>query len=230
MRSLDLLVRSGFAPLLPDAVKIPIRQTRAKVREVRGDRDSWLAPAMQRLLRDRRERHRRPDDDRTPREAQRRLTHMLSNAYHSHARDSEEGLAAGCGIELRRPFYARELVEFAFATPDHVKVAGLTGKRLHRIAMHGYLPEAIRNRETKAEFVVTFLRQLPELGRELARSAGPANAGWVHRERIADLYARIGAPDARDAPERKIWSLFGCHALSADGWLAARAFETVETD
>ncbi|MBK7332191.1 MAG: hypothetical protein IPI87_07340 [Betaproteobacteria bacterium] len=121
----------------------------------------------------------------------------------------EEGLAAGCGIEVRRPFFARELVEFAFATPDHLKLRGNTDKYLHRLAMRGYLPEAVRTRRTKANFVIVFLRHVPTM--EAALRGGLQDAAACSRAG-RQMLAHVGDPKADDAPEWKLWSLIGCDA------------------
>ncbi len=115
---------------------------------------------------------------------------------------------------MRRPFFARELVEFAFATPDHLKLRGNTDKYLHRLAMRGYLPEAVRTRRTKANFVIVFLRHVPAMEAALRGGLAQVRAAWVVREREAELLAHVGDPDLDDAPEWKLWSLIGCDALA----------------
>ena len=213
-RSVRWLLRQGCMPLLPDAVKRPIRRVRAALRDRRSDNRTWLAPPMQRLLDERRARLRPPDAGGKATASHRRSLNTLSSPFLAHARALEEGLAAGCGIEVRRPFFARELVEFAFATPDHLKLRGNTDKYLHRLAMRGYLPEPVRTRRTKAEFVIVFLRHLPAMEAALRGGLAKTRAAWVVRERAAELLAHVGDPEANDAPEWKLWSLIGCDAVS----------------
>jgi asparagine synthase (glutamine-hydrolysing) len=56
------------------------------------------------------------------------------------------------GLETRRPFYDRRLIEFAFALPnDQLRRDGFE-RFIVRQAMRGILPEAVRTRITKATF------------------------------------------------------------------------------
>src|SRR5208282_3268131 len=96
---------------------------------------AWLSPPLQRLLQERRDRYTLADTRRTRRVAQRGLIAMLSAAYSQHARDIEEGLAASVGIELRRPLFSAPMVQFAFCTPESIRLRGQTDKYLHRRAM-----------------------------------------------------------------------------------------------
>jgi asparagine synthase (glutamine-hydrolysing) len=217
LRSVRWLLRQGCLPLLPDAVKRPIRRVRAALRDRRNDDRSWLAPPMQRLLDERRAHLRPPDAGGKATASHRRSLNTLSSPFLAQARALEEGLAAGCGIEVRRPLFAKDLVEFAFATPDDLKLRGNTDKYLHRLAMRGYLPEAVRTRRTKADFVIVFLRHVPAIEAALRGGLAQARAEWVLQERAAELLAHVGDPNLDDAPEWKLWSLIGCDALAARG-------------
>jgi len=142
---------------------------------------------------------------------------MLADPFLAHSRDLEQGMAAESGVELRRPYFARGLVEFAFTTPEWLRMRGRMDKHLHRIAMRGYLPELVRTRETKAEFVITYLRHMSELEAEMSGAIAPARTGWVLSDRIAAMHRSIGDHSRRDSPEWNLWTLFGCDALANAG-------------
>lgn len=52
-------------------------------------------------------------------------------------------------LEVRAPFLARDVVEFAFSLPDSYRMRGLRGKRILRDAARGVLPESIIRRPKK---------------------------------------------------------------------------------
>jgi asparagine synthase (glutamine-hydrolysing) len=52
-------------------------------------------------------------------------------------------------LEVRAPFLAREVVEFAFATSDAFRMRGLTGKRILRAAVADLVPKPILGRPKK---------------------------------------------------------------------------------
>jgi asparagine synthase (glutamine-hydrolysing) len=212
-RALWWLLRIGFVPFLPGRIMQPLRGLRARRTERRAEAQSWLTPPMMRRLSERRERSRFSVGRGQATVSQHRQMRMLVNPFMAHARDLEEGMAAEAGIELRRPYYHRTLVEFAFAAPEWLRMRGRIDKYLHRLAMEGYLPEYVRTRETKAEFVITFLWHLPELEEELSGGASPAYVDWVETDRIAMMRAAIGDPSRADSPEWNLWSLIGCIAL-----------------
>ncbi len=214
MTSLWWLFRNGCVPLLPRQVRGAMRTIVAGPGSRARDRQTWLTPAMARELRERRVRFRAADAARTPRPSQYRQMQMLTSAFLAHARETEEALAAESGIELRRPFLARDLVEFAIAAPDSVRLRGRTDKYLHRLSMRDHLPEVVRTRETKAEFVITFRWHLRELESTLRDDIHRANSAWVVNGSVAQLPAKAFDPTQRNSPEWQLWTLFGCDALA----------------
>jgi asparagine synthase (glutamine-hydrolysing) len=78
-------------------------------------------------------------------------------------------LARSFGLEVRLPFYDRELVEFGARIPVHLKLEGIERtKRLFRVAMEGILPDVINHRTDKMGHSVPFKNWL--------RDAGPLSA------------------------------------------------------
>ena len=60
---------------------------------------------------------------------------ILEGAYDVAAREAEEHQMALAGIELRAPFHDQRMIEFAFASPVHLRLRGRTTKWLHRHAL-----------------------------------------------------------------------------------------------
>jgi asparagine synthase (glutamine-hydrolysing) len=74
-------------------------------------------------------------------------------------------LARTYGLEVRLPFYDRELVEFGARIPADLKLEGVERtKRLFRVAMQGVLPDVINQRKDKLGHSVPFKNWLRESG------------------------------------------------------------------
>lgn len=214
LRASGWLIRYGALPALPPSLKGPLRRFRTFVLGDRLGHASWLSDAMVRRLRQRCERLHEAPGDRVSRISHARLLNTLAGQYSGHAQDMEDRLAAECGIELRRPFYGRPIVEFAFAAPEWVRLQGGIDKFLHRRAMKGLLPGRVLERKTKAEFVVTYQRHIETLARALVQEVLPERGAWIAAKRVAGMCASVGHPRTLDSPEGKLWALFGCDALS----------------
>ena len=144
------------------------------------------------------------------------------SAFLAQARETEERQGADVCIEIRRPFFDRDLVEFAFATPERLKLRGRTDKHLHRIAMRDIVPEVVRTRPTKASFMVTFLWHLPEFVAELQGDGAREYGKWVAGNRVAETCSELSGCDASDRSQWQFWALFGCGALDSQDRPAQR--------
>jgi asparagine synthase (glutamine-hydrolysing) len=214
-RSLDWLLRHGCFPLLPDVAQRLLRNIRDRRRTNDVKSVTWLTPRLQQVLRRRREEFAVTGTKRTRYAGQRNQASLLVSAYSAGARELEEGLAADVGIELRRPFFSHPMVQFAFAAPARYRLRGTTDKNLHRKALTGLLPEPVRTRRTKADFMVTFRWHRAEIDEAFARHRDHASADWVDGDQLARLHARFGDPRCAGAPEWMLWTLFGCEALAS---------------
>jgi len=111
-------------------------------------------------------------------------------------------------LEVRAPFLARAIVEFAFALPDSYRMRGLTGKRILRDAARDLLPPQILRRPKKGfgmpvgAWLTSSLRDLTHdvLGADAIRAAG-----LFQPQAIARL---LDEHDRRVRDHRKpIWTL-----------------------
>jgi asparagine synthase (glutamine-hydrolysing) len=74
-------------------------------------------------------------------------------------------LARHFGLEVRMPFYDRDLVEFGAKIPVGLKLEGIERtKRLFRVAMEGILPDIINHRRDKMGHSVPFKNWLRDAG------------------------------------------------------------------
>lgn len=111
-------------------------------------------------------------------------------------------------LEVRAPFLARELVEYAFSLPDRYRMRGLTGKRILRDAVRDLLPERVIRRPKKGFGipVAAWLNgPLRGLARDLLHPAALGRAGLVRPEVVEGL---LEAHERREADHRKpLWTL-----------------------
>ena len=73
---------------------------------------------------------------------------------------------AKVGVEARNPFMDRRIVELMFAFPHRQRQRGKVGKIILREAMHGLLPERVRSRLDKADFMHFFVDALRLVGQD----------------------------------------------------------------
>ncbi len=215
LQSLAWALRFGLLPLLPKALKKAIRSPfNAKHPYGKTDK-SFLSQHMQKLASERRPDGHTDRPFQTQRQGQQSMLNMLRSPANIEARESEERLAAHYGLELRWPFYNLKLAQFAFSSPDHLRRRGKTDKFIHRRAMAGLLPEAVRNRDTKADFMVTYRRYLSGMERQFCSKIPQRRGAWLKRDELVNLYQITKAgPSCDGMPEWQLWGIFGCDALS----------------
>ena len=206
------MVRSGVVPLLPEPVKEMAREVR-RILYATTRREDWLAPALRATLDERRAQHQRGEPTKLHHRSQRLQLMAFHDAYSALAREAEERSMARQGLELRLPFHDPAIIQFAMSTPERLRSLGRTTKRFHRSAMRGTLPESVRARTTKADFMNTFRKQLDECEMELRFGIAPRRKDWVRPEAAAALIERRREPSLAGWAEWRIWSLAGCDAL-----------------
>jgi asparagine synthase (glutamine-hydrolysing) len=100
---------------------------------------------------------------RFPTLAQERIHRALVRGWNTNvALGRLDSFASHFGIECRHPFFDRRLVEFLCAVPDEQRWSGPWRKAILRRAMAGILPEAVRCRQSKADFSPLVDRELNE--------------------------------------------------------------------
>jgi asparagine synthase (glutamine-hydrolysing) len=122
-------------------------------------------------------------------------------------------LSRSCGLEVRMPFYDRDLVEFGARIPVHLKLEGVERtKRLFRVAMEGILPDIINHRKDKLGHSVPFKNWLRESGplstlvRETLTSDEFIGRGLFQRASIDTMLEEHR--QRRHNHSHRIWALF----------------------
>ena len=211
------LVRSGAVVLLPAPILMMLRTRRQRKRERAAPNDDWLTPRLSAIVRQRATASGRPS--RTvafPRAGQAAMYATLHGAYDILAQESEERLAASLGVELRLPLATPAMVQFAFSTPERLRLQGRTIKALHRRAMQGLLPVRVLQRTSKADFMVTFRDHADELRGMFTADMRGSLEDWVKRPDLDAACDRCGDPASADGPDWRVWSLFGWSLLRSE--------------
>jgi len=208
-KALWWLFRYGVLPLAPEALK-ELRRQRLRARKAQA---SWLSSRLQVMLEQRRLRTRNAVPAPLQRRGQLKQVEMLEGAYDALAKELEERFCTSLNLELRKPFFNQEIVQLAFSTPERFRSRGHTTKQLHRQAMKGLLPETVRVRDTKSDFMVAFRRQLNSMQTELVNDILPRRMAWVQPARAATISGNFHGDEFAGWAEWWLWTLVGCDAL-----------------
>jgi asparagine synthase (glutamine-hydrolysing) len=223
--AMRLVVRFGMAPLIPQ----PILDARRKLLSNRRLRNHagvyWLSAELETVW-DARRAQRDTASIRSVKNLARRAMFMeLNNSYCLLAHERMNRQSARTGFDMRYPMYARPFIEFAFATPEHLRLRGAMGKNVHIQSLNDLLPELVAKRTSKAEFSLAFTRHLDRmkglLVDEMPRN-GNGNLDSAGLARLYDCYCR--APYGQK-PVWELWGIFSCEGVfgTNPGWLLALA-------
>ena len=122
-------------------------------------------------------------------------------------------LARSFGLEVRMPFYDRDLVEYGARIPVNLKLEGIERtKRLFRVAMEGILPDIINHRRDKMGHSVPFKNWLRDAGplsaqvTETLRSKSFNDRGLFRPAAVARMLEEHRS--RRHNHSHRIWTLF----------------------
>jgi asparagine synthase (glutamine-hydrolysing) len=111
-------------------------------------------------------------------------------------------------LEVRAPFLARDVMEFAFSLPDASRMRGLSGKRMLRDAVRGLIPDAVIDRPKKGFGmpVAAWLNgSLAEMANDLFATDRLSAGGMFRPTTVQRMLAehRAGTADHR----KPLWTL-----------------------
>ena len=203
------LARYGMYPNLPSSLRGTIRRLR-RVCKQQGIQPTLSSELQSALAKQRTESLSRINRAGTS-FAQRLQLNTLHAAYDSRARESEERLAALSGLELRWIFHNRKLIQHAFSVPERFRSQPGMTKRIHRQAMRGFLPEAVRTRTDKADFMVTFTETTSSVSHSELTAMMMRRLDWFDpAPESRDRLARLVSTTASQNDQWPLWSLLGC--------------------
>lgn len=143
----------------------------------------------------------------------RRASSCHASEYHHHATAGyyraqthhQTALGRMHGLDVRYPFRDRDLVAFLMSIPGEVVNRGGVPKGLLRAAMSGTLPDAVRDRRSKADFTMLANRGVVNdyegIARLMTRDCAAVRAGFLEPRALVELMSSFKGriADARDA-------------------------------
>jgi len=213
-RAAGWLVRHGLFPLLPLASQARLRRL---VQRLRGRETPtacyWLSPPMREMIGQRRARVLPPSRRPVCRAGQRELLESLDDAFSAQAMEGVERLCAHAGIEMRYPLQDPRLVQYAFSTPERLRLRGGRTKYLHVRALQDLMPRVILERRDKAIFSIVFREHLDAMQEALTGLLSTKRAAWLDPDGMARLFrAYLDYPQA-GWPLWILWGVFGCDTI-----------------
>lgn len=163
------------------------------------------------------------DDDPRPIGRRQSQVQRILNPILAQASVIEHGRAARMGVELRRPFRDRRLVELVLGIPSHLLYRPGEPKWILRRSMRGVLPEAILRRYHPSSLTPLFRRGVAERERvTVARLLSRPEAAW-RRYLRRDWIEKMLAPGVLETQPDGVELVVLWQALCFELWQGARA-------
>ena len=148
-------------------------------------------------------------------ERERHFRHLTSNLQ-VHALEVFDAISAASGVEVRYPFWDKRLVEFCLSLPPDQKLRNGLGRAVLRHAMKGVLPESVRLREGKTDFLPHLKRGLVQdrvLLEKLLFGRQDALQEYIDLKALRDIYNRFAA-DPHEAESNEVFLIWKVAVLS----------------
>jgi asparagine synthase (glutamine-hydrolysing) len=220
-------LRYGVVPLLPSAVQGGLtRLVRAARRGRRLPMPGyWLSERIKGTLEKRRVRDRQREAARVARIGQRAQLSLLSSPFIAAMTELIERNTSSVGLENRDPKGSSKMVQFAFSTPECIRRRGDINKFTHVQAMSGLMPEAVRNRRTKADFRSAFWRQLSDMEGNFNGESPSVQLGWVDGRALGDLFRRFQRRQGGGSAYWTLWNIYGCALFAPPAGLSENEWQ-----
>ncbi|MEP6867913.1 MAG: asparagine synthase C-terminal domain-containing protein [Novosphingobium sp.] len=212
LRASRLALRYGAAYCLPQWFRSWVGKRRISAAT---DDAHWLSPELQSLLTQRRAAGTGIQFRGIANLARRAMYMELQQSFGRIVRDHLSRQSAQLGFDLRYPMFSRQFIEFAFATPERLRLRGGVTKFIHRKSLADLLPDSVANRTSKGEFSLAFAKHLGNttvLTNELLTATVLNN--WPSRvlspQGVGQLYQRYLDAPAGEKPIWELWGAFMC--------------------
>ena len=212
-RSLGWLVTHGLLPLLPFPVRTRPRALVTDHHKYGKDTKAWLCEELRSLLNTRIQANEDCAPQKVTRPGQRAQLNTLRDWHYLHCYEYMERQAANAGIEMRRPYCSRQMIEFSLAIPEYIRLHGNTDRYLHRQAFKSSLPGEILDRSDKASFMDTFHYHLGGMETLLKTEIPARHPHWVNPTAIAAMFDKVTDHEYRGWSCWMLGLLFECAAV-----------------
>lgn len=212
-QTIHRLLRFGIGPLAPEFLLALRRKANLTKGPNTYDNAFWLSPELDRLLAETRTARDRSDFMSIPNMARRAMFMALKDSFAEMARDHFDRQCARQAYEPRTPMYARQFIEFAFSTPERIRLRGDTRKHVHVKAMAGLLPDFVLRRKTKADFSLAFEHHLDRMSGMFKDVLPAIRTGHLDRQGVAKLYESYLRLPVDERPVWELWGLYSCESL-----------------
>lgn len=209
-QALKWLLRHGLFPLLPMAIQESLRRL---VRSMRGSANRetyWLSPEMQETIQFRRAQYCSQHPQRVRSYFQEELLRNLHDPFMVQVIERFEREGALSGIEIRHPFWDHRIAQFAFSTPERLRLHGSRTKYIHVQALQGILPPIILERTSKAEFSSVFQAHLDAMQQSFSMTLPHEHAKWLAPDGMKRLYKAYQDTPQSGRSQWALWGIYGC--------------------
>ena len=214
------LARFGILPQFPDRLISAVHKLVSPKGPNTYNNAFWLAAELDQILSECREANDRSHIMAIPNRSRRSMFETLQHPFLELARDQFDRRAARLGAEGRYPMFARPFIEFAFSTPECIRLRGDERKHVHVNSLHDLLPKSILERRTKADFSIAFERLFDEAYDTISGTFDRFGHSFLEPCGIRKIRRLCS-----ELPwyERPIWELWGAYGCTVPFELATKA-------
>ena len=141
----------------------------------------------------------------------------LRYGFDTFGAELAERQGAVLSLEVRHPFRTHRIVQFAFSTPERLRLRGAVNKYHHVQALRGWMPDTVLRRQDKAEFSQTFLAAIGEAEQQIERLGGHGLNGALDPAGLRNLLAAYRRAPGEGWQAWALWNAVGCAAALDDG-------------
>lgn len=209
-QALGWFFRYGLYAILPEAFRTSLQPLRRLMIKEGRPNIYWLSAQILKQLELRRERSQRRPVPQLRTSGQRYLLETLHYPFGSLGTELTERCSAQAGIEIRHPFQTAAFAQYAFSTPERLRLRGGIDKFIHVRALQGVLPPVILDRRSKADFSIVFSRHFDMMEKVLIETLPRLRAEWLSQDGMAVLFRSNEENPELGFQGWVLWSIYGC--------------------
>lgn len=206
LRTLYWGLGHGLYGVLPEPIRRTVRALLSRFAPRRAGTADVLSPRLAQLAR----RRRGQWTDATLLAVRRRRAAPLFSANSDFYRTEMERFASIHGVELRSPLYTKSVVEWCVSNLGALFAWAGDERALHRLAIDGLVPDAVRRRQDKADFMSAFGWYRKDLSARFAKPPSEDVARWTRPDWLSSKELKSLKRECADY--WVLWAVFGCDA------------------